>query len=352
MTEYFSNKLRWLAVVATLVVVMSHSVCGTWEFALHSKWALPFQVFVTRFMWWPVPFFFMVSGFFLVEQYVRYGWVGLVKKKFLSLYVPVAVWCMLLEFLYLPVSSHLGRVPSAQTWITAPWLLMYETNVGGESLNMADHFWYIRELIVYTLLAPLLYLFSKSKALFPVITFFTALTVLMNGGGEYRIGPYHFMFLWKGLFFVPMGIYLGCLLKNKTRMGLLGSLLMAIVSLTLIIFFESHWGEHITGVPILKLIVQVSFFWFGYDVVDALCSNGIRTCPMLLKGVFFVYCTHYLCIKYVGGILRTVFHQNEVTMMLAYFCNISTFFFCLFVQSCLFRLCPKALTFLTGGRAR
>lgn len=350
MTEYFSNKLRWLAVVATLVVVISHSTCGAWEFAAHSKWALPLQVYVTRFMWWPVPFFFMVSGFFLIEQYRKYGWAGVVKKKIMSLYLPVAIWCILLEGLYLPVSIRLGRAPSPLTWLLAPWLLMFDADAGRNSLNVCDHFWYIRELMCYALLSPLLYLAGRRRVVLPVIAALLALAVLLLGWGDCRVGPYHFLFLWKGLFFVPMGVWLGGLLKNRTRLGLRGSFSMGFVALVLVVLFETPWGEGVIGSPILKLLVQVAFVWFAYDVIDAVRKNGIGVCPALLKGIFFVYCAHFLCIKYVGGVWRTAFPQGEITMMAAYFCNIATFFVCLLVQWGLMKMCPKVVAFLTGGR--
>lgn len=350
MTEYFSNKLRWLAAVATFVVVASHSTCGSWEFAAHSKWALPLQVFATRFMWWPVPFFFMVSGFFLIEQYRKYGWIGVVKKKFMSLYVPVAIWCILLEALYLPVSVRLGRAPSVFTWLSAPWLLMFDTDIVCDSLNVCDHFWYIRELLGYSLLSPLLYLASRCKIILLGIAYLVAMTVLLLGWGDCRIGPYHFQFLWKGCFFVPMGVWLGGLLRTRSRLELRGSLLMMLAALALVVLFETPLGDGIIGAPMLKLLAQVAFVWFVYDVIDAIRDNRIGSCPMLLKGVFFVYCAHYLCVKYVGGVWRTTFPQSEITMMAAYFSNVATFFVCLFVQWSLMKLCPKMGAFLTGGR--
>ena len=75
MSEWLSNKFKWLSFVATWVVVCIHARTDRWM-PNADDWANNLQVFIAPAFQFAVPLFFTISGFMFVRSYDKYTFMG------------------------------------------------------------------------------------------------------------------------------------------------------------------------------------------------------------------------------------------------------------------------------------
>lgn len=90
MTEWLSNKFRWLSLIATWAVVCIHSRTDRWSVGVED-YATRIESHIADIFHFAVPLFLVVSGYMFVHSYEKYGWGGLLRRKFKSLYVPMVI---------------------------------------------------------------------------------------------------------------------------------------------------------------------------------------------------------------------------------------------------------------------
>lgn len=146
-----SEKLRMLAFVLALLVVAIHctSLKGLSDMP---TWIHGLQVIgsdtISRLA---VPFFFVVSGFFLVKGLERNGlrrwWGRALVKRSGTLLIPYLAW-NLVYFVFKLATGKYGF----------EWKLASDQLVGWNLFNVpaCGQFWYVRCLLIYVIVAPLL----------------------------------------------------------------------------------------------------------------------------------------------------------------------------------------------------
>lgn len=151
-----SNKIANLGFVCALLVVFVHVECRPHVIG-SSAWIVWFFLrYVMATM--AVPYFFVVSGFFLARHCENAGWwKSAVQKRVKSLLVPLFFWCALMlvfiKFL-LPVGDFF--ITGASGW--KPVSAIEVVNALG--LNpfrspILSPMWYVRTLFVFVLVSPL-----------------------------------------------------------------------------------------------------------------------------------------------------------------------------------------------------
>lgn len=197
MKEYLSNKFRWLSFVATWAVVCIHSRTERWNVSAND-FGNTFQFRIDDLFHFAVPLFFVISGYFFVSSYRKHGYVGMLKGKFWSLYVPLVLWSFISLILLLPIRLYAQNdVPTVLDLVTIP---LMHLNSG------AIQFWYVRALIILTIALPLVSLCMKRTWLcvvpmiagllipqetlaaqfhVPVTLFFFFVGIALAGGGQF-----------------------------------------------------------------------------------------------------------------------------------------------------------------------
>ena len=147
-----SEKLRAIAVVLSFLVVIIHC----WSIPANRmldgrpfpEWIVCLQLFLSEsFARSAVPFFFAISGFFLVKSFdgkVWPWWVGVCKKRLITLVIPFVLW----NSAHLAFNILIGEQ-------SFNWGLLPET-VLGLGKPACGPFWYVRCLILYVLISPIL----------------------------------------------------------------------------------------------------------------------------------------------------------------------------------------------------
>lgn len=206
MNEYLSKKMTFFSFWLMVGVVFIHSVVQN-DISLSSI----IQVFISHYLLqFCVPLFFIISGylFFLnVNKMSSNIYLNKLKKRFKTLVVPYFIWTLLIFglvyfFQLLPVVRNFFPIKFSEM-------------TSGEVIKNAIVYpynyplWFIRELIIYILITPLIYLFLRYiSVMFLVILFFYGL--FYDSFFNYHIKilqVYPF-------FFFALGSYLG-LSKNN-----------------------------------------------------------------------------------------------------------------------------------------
>lgn len=174
MTERTSAKIANLGFICAVLVVMIHVV--------HPVAPKPFSTAVWELTRGgisriAVPFFFICSGFFLARHFREDGWwTAQVGKRIHTLMIPYCIWITIV-FAYKVFLD--GVAPWYDVTTFRGFCKVYGLNLFGMPLLGA--MWYVRDLMIFTLVSPLLFrLVDRCGALFLCFAFI-AYAVLSPG---------------------------------------------------------------------------------------------------------------------------------------------------------------------------
>lgn len=190
MNEYVSNKLRWLSFVSTWAVVCMHARTDRWGGGCDLINLIQAKSY--RYFLFAVPVFFFISGVLFVSSYAKLTYKTFWLNKLRSLYLPTIVWSFLTIIANLPIRIKTGITPSLVDIIGVPFLTISIPDVG--------RFWYVRDLLIFFMLAPLI--FRICRRILGVALLFLFSVMLSYVFRPWHPGPL-------SVFFFCCGVYCG-----------------------------------------------------------------------------------------------------------------------------------------------
>ncbi len=260
-----------------------------------------FGLFAGFIVYWvacaAVPLFFFISGllyFYNVKQLNYKTYKEKTKKRFFSLCIPYLIWnsvALLMAGLY-SCFTMTGSINSTFLfeqflkfdWIQAYW---YEDS---NNLPVLYALWFVRDLIVISLLSPIFYLACK----YYWGIFLSIISICYFTGNWFGIPGLGL----SGCFY----FYLGALLSIKGWAYIEKASKATLPALSLSIFFfvyktydTFHGGSYTPG-PVGIFLNSLTIFLLAY----LFCSRSNFQFPsILIKSTMFVYCWHGLSL--IGG---------------------------------------------------
>lgn len=330
MSDWLSNKFRWLSLIATWAVVCIHSRTDRWAVGVEDC-ASRIEAHVADIFHFAVPLFFVVSGYMFVRSYEKYGWGGLLRRKFRSLYVPMVIWSVMGLVLCLPIRIYAhSDVPTIMDVCKFPLMLFR---------SEAAHFWYVRALIIWFALAPVA-AYAARRIWAVVLLMFAALLIPAGSWAALAHIPVSVMFFL-------LGTQLARVKISLSRGGACGALVVCALGLVLSFLFKGQITEHYFAV-LFEPLFMIGVLWFGYDVVDA--KFNIGKYPEGLNVLFFVYCMHLIVLCWCGGIMRVALGASPAAKLCGYFALWFTFWIDIVAANVVRRKFPRVFAVLAGGR--
>lgn len=314
---------------STLRIILSHGICRI-----------------------AVPAFFFFSGYLFFSKLENWDWTiwaGKVKKRARTLLLPYVLWniiALLVGFGYGWLRSRFNTsvepISFVQSLQDNGWMNIFWASTFGCPIDYP--LWFIRDLIVFVAITPLVFLFVKYCKIWGVAALFIA-CILLGGDRDFE-----------GLFFFAFGAYFRVALIDFLKLfaGLKwpAYLLSAVGLIAIALVYRSDialYGQIKTPFMLMGVISVVNFSAF-------LLGKGlVRERPFLASASFFVYASHAILI------LHDIAHY--ITLHLLPFTSVIGQCAVLFVKTglaialclglywALMKIAPRTLRVLTGNRA-
>lgn len=313
-----------------------------------------------------VPIYYFISGyvFFLgLQKWNNEKYKNKLKNRVNSLLIPYIIWnsffiIQLIFTIYSPFGKYLAQTsefnPSLQNFISCFW--MYDGNLAGVSNTMYEAnkllpinvpLWFIRDLIIMVLCAPLLHWLIKRLKHAPVLVL--AAIWLLN---QYGV-KMPFYFPYAAAFFFTWGGYMS--ISNRDMIAEFGkyskisAILYIVLGVTYILAVHK-FPEALKTIKSLNIIVGLVF---AYDLAVFLIKKGIcKGNKFLSSASFFIYIAHALiCGKILKLIFITVSPTNDFSLIAVYISAIiASILLLLFVFWFMKRYTPTLLKVIAGRK--
>ena len=337
----YSDGIKALGFLCALMVVAIHCWSPTKYFAGEPDlvgWRAAVAFFGTcTFVRIAVPFFFVITGFFLACS--DKGWIELMRRRFVTLYIPFVIW----NALNVVLNFAAGRFEDVTLFVALEKIFGWNPMIKLGCMQ----FWYLQSIFVVVLLWPIVKMLMSRWWTAAVV-----LAVLFSGWihvYRYWLGmamcPGHF--LW-----ICVGVLAGLKLDDFKRLGDCGSIRW-IKFLFLFVFAASIIAKVYFGV-----VRNIAF----YDLSDyILIASGLITVfanlnvfgrvADRLKPVlglsFFIFAFHTIGITIA---LRLGGRVGLDGLSLYFFKIVFAIGLSIAVGAATRRLLPRIFGLLTGGR--
>ncbi len=310
--------LRYSAVLSILVVLI-HSE-NIWAYGLgpdtmgFGKVVYLFERFVSgNLAKIGVPSFFMISGVLFYRDFDMKKYPKKMKNRFFSLAIPYLLW-NLLRFLLFYVFS---KIPATRSFlgmsemVLTPKILLesvffYKYNLG---------YWFMYQLILYTLLCPVIYALLKKKpiAYLSLIAVFVLFST--DALGELAMTVFQKKFLQiDGLFYYMFGGFIGMhyfdvVNKKSKRLTLLAGLGFLLGQVFFALF---HTSQQLVF-HILFCFVSAISFWYLFD------GTGTKhLTPKITTITFFIYSAHGTVLELSQALVAAFFPNTPFVALMEY----------------------------------
>ena len=341
-----SLTISWMRFPLIFMIVMLHCYCAINAngHPLFFKLVYPWGLWLGET---GVPAFFFISGYLFFLSHKTYS--QKLRSRVPSLLVPYLFWNAMILIAYIILYKLGGEILIAGKKISDYGIIDYirafidrgDWNYGN-GVPMLCPFWYIRNLMVLSLISPLIFYLLK---------FLRWLFVLVLLGWWISI-PYNGMIVSSLLFFC-MGAYFS--IQQINPLTTIQKRKVAIFTVW-IIFFVIDWAEHSLCFLSYGLIVHrislVCNIFVLLLVGNYFRGNQSNVWLTMNKSSFWIYAVHYPLTIAIGKTSDHILgNLNDWQLLLFYFlCVIGVTTICVFSYAGLNKLCPQLMSIITGKR--
>jgi len=320
-----------------------------------------------------VPTFFFISGFLFFNNFQKWSWEGYKKKlnsRIKTLFIPYLLWNTI-PFILFALSMTAGVVikgnpiEKVRTFITANnWRIIYDChewntnyiNWLGENLRMTGPYdlplWFLRDLIVVTILTPIIYYVIKKFGLFVISILFVAyisrIWTLLPG------------FSITAFFYFSTGAYFALNKMNIIQFVEKYKLLFVPICMILLVATTIYDGENtVIGQNIYPLFACTGVLTAFYTGSKCIRKYNIKPNKLLVSSCFFIYAIHFVGLPLIGfplWFIRDVLHlvipgNTSFEDFICYLtAPIVTAFLCVLLLMFARRWFPKLTLYFSGNK--
>lgn len=300
-----------------------------------------------------VPVLFFFSGYLFfprLEDWSTAIWVEKLRKRWKSLFLPYIIWNSLtIGYSFLMLFPKFlfkgGAAPNLVTWYHQIGGLRAFWDSGSGGFPNNSPLWYIRDLLVFIMLAPVIHFFLKKTGVLGLIVLF--FSYLFNLWG--RVPGLS----EEGLFFFASGAYFSIRKIDFTRLCKSHLVIAAFVSIPLLMIMVFTYGNNDVVWRYAHRLFTVSGSCCTIGMATILLQKKtIRNYRLLSGSSVFIYTAHY---PVVLSLMQVAFGYllsgNQMVLLggylLAPLCTVTLLIACFYFLN---KWMPKTISVLTGGR--
>ncbi len=320
-----------------------------------------------------VPTFYLISGYLFFINFQKWSWEGYKKKlnsRVKTLLVPYLLWnavpFLLTVLAMLAAVAIKGKpIEGVESFIAENnWHIFYDCNEWGtsrinwlgEHLRMTGPYdsplWFLRDLIVVTMMTPIIYYAIKKLGLFIISILFVAyisrIWTLLPG------------FHITAFFFFSTGAYFALNKMNIIQFADKYRLLFIPFCIILLVASTIYDGANtFIGQNIYLLFICTGVFTAFYVASKCIIKYNVRPNKMLVSSCFFIYAIHGVNFPFIGSPLsltRRLLHYviPGNTGIEEGFCYLTspivTAFLCILLLMFARRFFPKITLYFSGNK--
>ena len=328
------NKITYLQFVLSLMVIMIH----TYNVDVYHIGGTVFACFekeISCISKIAVPTFFAISGFLFFKNYKISETLKKWKRRLFSIVVPLILWNYL-SYAYFLILSRIPIVSNNINSEIKP-LNISSFLLAGFSIEYNKVAWYLVNLIVYILFAPLLYFILKNKYIgVAVVLGIPFIGCLISN--NYLIQSMYFMF----------GAYIGmhfnkfAYKKSSCKISLIA--LSLFFALSQVLFLVK--GNTTNYFCNFILLLMIPSLWIAFD-----CFDYEKPPKWWMTISFFIYMIHSFILESIEKIILLMLGESLLGSILDYFvAPIITLLIIVLLAYYLKKLCKPVWNLLTGSR--
>lgn len=344
--NHLSETITWLRFSLIVLIILLHcysTVRLPGDHELYFRIVYPFSLWLGET---GVPGFFFISGFLFFNSKKRYQ--QKLQTRFYTLMIPYFLWNTMLLILYIiafiagfPQDIN-GKNITDYTFIDYMRVFWDRGSYDeGNFVPILCPFWYIRNLLIMSVLSPLFYIIIKNvrEAYLLVVAVWWLLTP-------------HNAFISQSILFFSLGAYFSIIDKNPLvlfhKYKKLCLILFAVFAIADILVHTLYVTPINLQIHRLALIFNIPALFL---LANYCCRHGI-TSKLLPNAAFIVFSVHYPIVVVIRkACAAKIGDASDLIHIPLYFlCVLLATFLSLLIYIFLDRFCPKLKSILSGNR--
>ena len=345
LTDETSRELKALSFVCALMVVAIHCWSSRLFFEgeadLSSLNAGVLFFLTASLSRTAVPCFFVLTGFFLARGFqpgMSWYWTA-IKKRFLSIFVPLLVW----NVLNVALLFAFGKVGNMSASVIFQKIVGTNPYIGTACIQ----FWYLQTVIVWVLLSPItMPVLRRNIFAIPIIFLLIFSWILNYRCVPYAISPWAFLWLTVGTMAATHEKHIANIADRLRRSKVrLASLAVLVFAVSFRVFAGINRDASLFNLAEKFLVpIGVAVMFINADMIARLLAP-FRT----LWGLgFFVYAFHTFAVSAVAMACSRVLGDNELLVVLCKLIGAIAISLC--TGFAFRKVFPMAFAVMTGGR--
>ncbi len=237
-----SNQVQWINYakgIAIILIVYRHSLTGMTAAGISvNNYFITANEVVLSFR---MPLFFIISGFFFSNSFVKKGFLNFTKSRAFTILYPYFIWGGLQIGIQILLSAYTNKSKSVHDFLN---LIISPRSV--------DQFWYLYTLFAVTLLYSIFHLIFKGNKILQLLTgvvFYGFINLLAKAELPWLIANFYIYF--------ALGDYMADYIFKKETFKLFSSRKILFIILPIFVAAQITWMVQINLPIFLKLIIAL-----------------------------------------------------------------------------------------------
>lgn len=359
----YSSTISFIRFPLAVLVVATHSYIADLGFGdLHSKSISILILFEYIKLFFgkvlgncPVPIFFFISGYLFFrdvkEKFTKDLYILKLKKRITSLLIPYLIWITI--YLFFIILQKLIGVWVYNKSVMGIWEFIVDNNyhmyydcltfpgmtdwMGNDHIQTAPllgPLWFVRDLMIMSILSPIIYWSIKTLHIFPLLTTICYITGFWPHGLSSTMNG-ALCFFCLGAYFSIHQIDFSFYLYRRRRV----ILPLAVIIAVFLTYHGSNvgddWGGYVFAISII--IISAALLVVAFMASNHAYSYRIKN---LSSSTMFIYSSHYFIVYHIYLLINILLSKIETTVgfqhigFLSFLATITSTVFILYIFYC------------------